>query len=42
MFARKSAPAGVILLERHIFEIDPRTISDTKVVTTIVGGQDRL
>ena len=39
VFAQQSAPADIILLDRHIFEIDPRTISDTKVVTTIVGGK---
>jgi len=31
--------ADVIVLDRNIFEIDPRRIGDTKVVTTIVGGK---
>ncbi len=31
--------ADVIMVDRNIFEIDPRTIGDTKVVTTIVGGK---
>ena len=31
--------ADVIILDRNIFEIDPHTIGDTKVVTTIVGGK---
>jgi predicted amidohydrolase YtcJ len=26
-------------VDRSIFEIDPRTIGDTKVVTTILGGK---
>jgi predicted amidohydrolase YtcJ len=29
----------VIIVDRNIFEIDPHTIGDTKVVTTIVGGR---
>ena len=29
----------VIIVDRNIFEIDPHTIGDTKVVTTIVGGK---
>ena len=39
VFARKSAPTDVILVDRHIFEIDPHAIGDTKVVITIVGGK---
>jgi predicted amidohydrolase YtcJ len=31
--------ADVIMLDRNIFEIDPRTIDDTKVLLTIVGGK---
>jgi predicted amidohydrolase YtcJ len=31
--------ADVIIVDRNIFEIDPHTIGDTKVVTTIVGGK---
>jgi predicted amidohydrolase YtcJ len=31
--------ADVIIVDRNIFEVDPRTIGDTKVVTTIVGGK---
>jgi predicted amidohydrolase YtcJ len=31
--------ADVVILDRNIFEIDPHTIGDTKVVTTIVGGK---
>jgi len=31
--------ADVIVLDRNIFEIDPHTIGDTKVVTTIAGGK---
>ena len=31
--------ADVIIIDRNIFEIDPHTIGDTKVVTTIVGGK---
>jgi predicted amidohydrolase YtcJ len=31
--------ADVLILDRNIFEIDPHTIGDTKVVTTIVGGK---
>jgi len=31
--------ADVIVVDRNIFEIDPRTIGDTKVVTTIAGGK---
>ena len=45
VFAQPSArltPAGIIIVDRNIFEIDPHTIGDTKVVVTIVGGQDRL
>jgi predicted amidohydrolase YtcJ len=40
VFAQQSAPTDVFLVDRHIFEIDPRTISDTKVVTTIAGGKN--
>jgi len=29
----------VIIVDRNIFEIDPHTIGDTKVVTTIVEGK---
>jgi hypothetical protein len=36
VFAKESARG-----ERHIFEIGPHTIGDTKVVITAVGGQDR-
>ena len=39
VFAQRSAPKDVILVDRHIFEIDPHTFSDTKVVFTIVGGK---
>ena len=42
VFAQPSArltPAGIIIVDRNIFEIDPHTIGDTKVVTTIVGGK---
>jgi predicted amidohydrolase YtcJ len=28
-----------IIADRDIFEIDPHTISDTNVMTTIVGGK---
>jgi predicted amidohydrolase YtcJ len=31
--------ADVIIVNRNIFEIDPRTINQTKVVVTIVGGK---
>jgi predicted amidohydrolase YtcJ len=31
--------ADVIIVDRNIFEIDPHTIGDTKVVTTIAGGK---
>jgi predicted amidohydrolase YtcJ len=31
--------ADVIMLDRNIFEIDPHTIDDTKVLLTIVGGK---
>jgi predicted amidohydrolase YtcJ len=31
--------ADVIMLDRNIFEIDPQTIDQTKVVLTIVGGK---
>jgi predicted amidohydrolase YtcJ len=31
--------ADVIIVDRNIFEIDPRTIGDTTVVATIVGGR---
>ncbi len=31
--------ADLILLDRNIFEIDPHSIGETKVVTTIVGGK---
>jgi predicted amidohydrolase YtcJ len=31
--------ADIIIVDRNIFEIDPHSIGDTKVVTTIVGGK---
>jgi len=31
--------ADVIMVDRNIFEVDPHTIGDTKVVMTIVGGK---
>lgn len=31
--------AGVIVVDRNIFEIDPHTIGGTKVVIIIVGGK---
>jgi predicted amidohydrolase YtcJ len=31
--------ADLIIVDRNIFEIDPHTIGDTKVVSTIVGGK---
>jgi len=31
--------ADVIIVDRNIFEVEPRTIGDTKVVATIVGGK---
>ena len=31
--------ADMIIVDRNIFEIDPLTIGDTKVVTTIAGGK---
>ncbi len=31
--------ADVIMLDRNIFEIDPHTIGETKVVLTIAGGK---
>ena len=31
--------ADLIIVDRNIFEIDPHSIADTKVVTTIVGGK---
>jgi predicted amidohydrolase YtcJ len=31
--------ADVIIVDRNLLEIDPRTISDTKVILTIVGGK---
>lgn len=31
--------ADIIIVDRNIFEIDPRTIDKTKVVLTIVGGK---
>jgi hypothetical protein len=42
VFAQQSsrlAPAARIIVDHNIFEIDPHTIGDTKVVTTIVGGK---
>jgi hypothetical protein len=39
VFAQRSAPTDVFLVDLNIFEIDPRTIGDTKVVTTIAGGK---
>jgi hypothetical protein len=42
VFAQQSsrlAPAARIIVDRNIFEIDPHTIGDTKVVTTIAGGK---
>jgi predicted amidohydrolase YtcJ len=35
----KGKAADVIMIDRNIFEIDPRTISKTRVVLTIVGGK---
>jgi len=35
---RISMPDAIVV-DRNIFEIDPHTIGDTKVVTTIVGGK---
>jgi len=31
--------ADIIIINKNIFEIDPRGIGDTKVVTTLVGGK---
>lgn len=31
--------ADVIIVDRNLMEIDPRSISETKVITTIVGGK---
>jgi predicted amidohydrolase YtcJ len=31
--------ADLIIVDRNLFEIDPHSISDTKVLTTIVGGR---
>jgi len=31
--------ADVIIVDRNIFEIDPHSIADTRVLTTIVGGR---
>src|SRR6202035_1741851 len=31
--------ADVIIVDRNIFEVDPHTIGDTKVVITIAGGK---
>jgi predicted amidohydrolase YtcJ len=31
--------ADIIIVDRNIFEIDPHSIGDTKVVITIVGGK---
>jgi predicted amidohydrolase YtcJ len=31
--------ADVIMIDRNIFEVDPHTIDQTKVVLTIVGGK---
>ena len=31
--------ADVIVVDRNIFEVDPLTIDQTKVVVTIVGGK---
>jgi predicted amidohydrolase YtcJ len=31
--------ADVIIVDRNVFEIDPHTIADTKVLTTIAGGR---
>jgi hypothetical protein len=39
VFAQRSVPTDVILVDRHIFEIAPPAIGDTKVVFTIVGGK---
>jgi hypothetical protein len=39
VFAQQSTPTDVILVDHHIFEIDPHTIGDTKVVITIAGGK---
>jgi predicted amidohydrolase YtcJ len=35
----KGKVADVIIVDHNILEIDPRTISETKVVATIVGGK---
>lgn len=35
----KGKVADVVIIDRNIFEIDPRTIDKTKVVLTIVGGK---
>ena len=37
LFDRQAA--GVIIADRNIFEIAPRTIGDTTVLTAIVGGK---
>jgi predicted amidohydrolase YtcJ len=39
VFAEESASTDVFLVDRNIFEIDPHTIDDTKVVITIVEGK---
>jgi len=31
--------ADIVIVDRSIFEIDPHTIGDTKVVITIAGGK---
>jgi len=35
----KGKAGDVIVIDRNIFEIDPRTIDQTKVILTIVGGK---
>ena len=37
VFARQAA--GTIVADRNVFEIAPRAIGDTKVLTAIVGGK---
>jgi hypothetical protein len=39
VFSKRSVPTDGIPGESHIIEIDPLTISDTKMVTVIVGGK---
>lgn len=34
-----SKQADMIVLDRNLFEVDPMTIGDTKVLSTVLGGR---